>query len=92
VYPPFPESYLRLRDRAILTEHRDRILACRDHGRELPTFPEGHIIGGLDNTWHDTAEGVLGNWMGKIYQLTNSDRRLPFMDGVDLRDPLGLGW
>jgi homoserine O-succinyltransferase/O-acetyltransferase len=91
-YPPFPENYLRLRDRAILTEHRDRILACRDHGRESPSFPEGHLVGGLDNTWHDTAEGVLGNWMGKIYQLTNSDRRLPFMDGVDLRDPLGLGW
>jgi len=28
--------------------------------------------------------------MGKIYQLTNIDRRVPFMDGVDPRDPLGL--
>jgi homoserine O-succinyltransferase len=91
-YPPFPERYIGLRDRAILEEHRDRILAARDQGREPPPFPERHIVPRLDNTWHDTAEGVVGNWMGKIYQLTNSDRRLPFMDGVDPRDPLGLGW
>jgi homoserine O-succinyltransferase len=62
-----------------------------DQGREPPQVPEELIAAGLDNTWHDTAEGVLGNWMGKIYQLTNSDRCLPFMDGVDPGDPLGLG-
>ena len=90
-YPPFPESYIRLRDRAILDEHRDRILSSRKHGNQLPKFPESHIIAGLDNTWHDTAAGVVGNWMGKIYQVTNSDRRLPFMDGVDPRNPLCLG-
>jgi homoserine O-succinyltransferase len=28
--------------------------------------------------------------MGKIYQLTHSDRRLPFMEGIDPQDPLGL--
>lgn len=91
-YPPFPESYIRLRDRAILDEHRDRIFSARDHGREPPPFPEKHIVPGLDNTWHDTAEGVVGNWVGKIYQITNSDRRLPFMEDVDPQDPLGLGW
>ena len=32
----------------------------------------------------------MGNWMGLIYQVTNSDRKLPFMDGVDPNDPLGL--
>ena len=89
-YPPFPENYIGGRDRAILAEHRDRVLRSLDHGREPPAFPEGHIVAGLDNTWHDTAEGVVGNWMGKIYQLTNIDRRVPFMDGVDPRDPLGL--
>jgi homoserine O-succinyltransferase len=90
-YPPFPESYIGVRDRAILDEHRDRIFASRDHGREPPVFPEHHIVPNLDNTWHDTAEGVVGNWMGKIYQLTHSDRRLPFMEGVDPRNPLGSG-
>jgi homoserine O-succinyltransferase len=32
----------------------------------------------------------MGNWMGVIYQLTHSDRRLPFMPGVDPADPLRL--
>lgn len=89
-YPPFPEHYLGIRDRAILDEHRERVLSSRRAGREPPEFPERHIVPGLDNTWHDTAEGVVGNWMGKIYQLTNSDRRIPFMGGVDPRNPLGL--
>ena len=91
-YPPIPENYVRLRDRAILEEHRDRILAALDSGRKPPELPEDRIAAGLDNTWHDTAEGVVGNWVGKIYQLTHSDRRLPFMDGVNPRDPLGLDW
>jgi homoserine O-succinyltransferase/O-acetyltransferase len=88
-YPPFPENYIRLRDRAILEEHRARILAARDRGQAAPKVPEGRIAPSLDNTWHDTAEGVLGNWMGVIYQITHSDRRLPFMPGVDPSDPLG---
>jgi len=91
-YPPFPQNYIRCKDSAILEEHRDRILASLDRGREPTAIPEQRIAAGLNNTWHDTAEGVVGNWMGKIYQLTNSDRRLPFMDGVDPRNPLGLVW
>jgi len=90
-YPPFPEHYIGLRDQAILDEHRERVCAARDKGRELPPFPETHIVPGLDNTWHDTAAGVVGNWMGKIYQVTNNDRSLAFMEGVDPRDPLDLG-
>ncbi|CAD7853803.1 MAG: Homoserine O-succinyltransferase (EC 2.3.1.46) [Olavius algarvensis Gamma 1 endosymbiont] len=90
-YPPFPEHYIGSRGRAILDEHRERISAARNSGREPPPFPDAHIIPGLDNTWHDTAAGVVGNWMGKIYQVTNNDRSLAFMEGVDPRDPLGLG-
>jgi len=89
-YPPFPEHYIGLRDRDMLDEHRGRLLAAIDQGRKLPEMPEVRIAPGLDNTWHDTAEGVVGNWMGKIYQLTHSDRRLPFMKGIDPEDPLGL--
>jgi homoserine O-succinyltransferase len=91
-YPPFPENYIRLRDRAILEEHRDRVIGALDRGEEPPQVPESHVLGGLDNTWHDTAEGVLGNWVGQIYQITNIKRRLPFMEGVNPKDPLGLGW
>jgi homoserine O-succinyltransferase len=53
-------------------------------------FPEALVAGRLDNTWHDTAEAVVGNWMGAVYQVTHSDRRIPFMAGVDPADPLGL--
>ncbi len=91
-YPPFPENYFGLQSRAILDEYHERILDAMDRGREPPSFPEGHLTARLHNTWHDTAEGVVANWMGLIYQVTNNDRTLPFMSDVDPRDPLGLGW
>jgi homoserine O-succinyltransferase len=28
--------------------------------------------------------------MGLIYRVTHNDRRIPFMDGIDPTDPLGL--
>ena len=42
------------------------------------------------NTWHDTAEGIVANWIGLVYQLTHEQRKLPFMEGVDPDDPLGI--
>ncbi len=89
-YPPFPEHYFNSRSRAILEEYRDRTTTARKQGRPPLDFPEHLIIGDLDNTWHDTAEAVINNWMGKVYQLTNDDRRLPFMAGIDPENPLGL--
>ena len=44
----------------------------------------------LDNTWRDTAKAVFNNWLGCIYQVTDQDRRKPFMDHVDPDNPLGL--
>ncbi|MBK1718307.1 homoserine O-succinyltransferase MetA [Thiocystis violacea] len=90
-YPPFPDSYFGLQARAILDEHRGHILAALEQGREPPLFPERLITAGLHNTWHDTAEGVIGNWMGLVYQVTNNERTRTFMSGVDPDDPLGLG-
>jgi len=90
-YPPFPDNYFGVQAQAILDEYRNRLRAARDSGDELPAFPESLVAGALDNTWHDTAEAIVGNWIGKIYQVTNNDRRLPFMDGVDPNNPLGLG-
>ena len=91
-YPPFPEHYFGLQSRAILDEHEARVRRARDRREVAPAFPEALIVGRLDNTWHDSAEGVMGNWMGLIYQVTHNDRKLPFMEHVDPRDPLGLGW
>lgn len=89
-YPPFPDNYLKTKEKAVLNEYRQLLDEAKDKGNELPEFPEKLISPRLGNTWHDTAESVVGNWMGLVYQLTNSDRRLPFMDGVDPKNPLGL--
>ncbi len=89
-YPPFPDNYFRPRARAILDEHRARLLAWRSGGEDLPELPEKLLSPLLDNTWHDTAEAVVGNWMGLVYQVTHRDRKRPFMEGIDPTDPLGL--
>ncbi|EIC23482.1 homoserine O-succinyltransferase MetA [Thiorhodovibrio frisius] len=89
-YPPFPEHFFNLKAKAILREHRDLVDRYLDRGRSPPEFPEARIAAGLDNTWHDSAEGVVGNWMGLIYRVTHNDRCIPFMDSVDPSDPLKL--
>ncbi len=89
-YPPFPENYFTLKSQGILEEYGERLRAAKSQRAPLPEFPESLLAGQLDNTWHDTAEAVINNWVGKVYQVTNNDRRLPFMEGVDPADPLGL--
>ena len=89
-YPPFPEHYLHPRQKAVLDEYRERLARSRDAIEAAPEFPEDLLTPGLENTWHDTGEAIVGNWMGLVYQLTHSDRRRPFMEGVDPADPLGL--
>ncbi|MGQ0658250.1 MAG: homoserine O-succinyltransferase MetA [Chromatiales bacterium] len=88
-YPPIPENYFRPQAQAILEEHADRVREARRRRLSPPEMPEDLIVPHLDNTWHDTAEAVLNNWIGKVYQLTNIDRRKPFAEGVDPRRPLG---
>jgi homoserine O-succinyltransferase len=87
-YPPFPENVFSRKAAAILDEYQHMLRRALDRGREPPSFPEERIAAGLDNTWRDTAEGVVGNWLGLIYRVTNNDRRIPFMDWVDPDDPL----
>ena len=89
-YPPFPENYFTPQIQAVLTEHKGQVLSALDKSREPPELPETLIVPALDNTWHDTAEAVLNNWLGRVYQITNMDRKLPFQEGVDPDDPLGL--
>lgn len=89
-YPPFPDNYLGTFDKAILNEYRLRCEQAGHYNLECPEFPEHLISEHIDNTWHDTAVEVVGNWMGLIYQLTHKDRHLPFMEGIDLENPLNL--
>ena len=90
VYPPFPSNYFSLQTQAIFNEYKTKVINNKNSTDDLDPFPEELILNQLDNTWHDTAEAVLNNWIGKIYQITNSDRKLLFMDEVDQENPLGL--
>jgi homoserine O-succinyltransferase len=88
--PPFPDHYLARHEQAILLEWRDRLSLAAATGAVLPVFPEELVAGNIDNTWHDTAEAVIGNWMGCMYQVTHRERSKPFMEGIDPNDPLGI--
>ena len=96
-YPPFPDNYFDDHCRALLNEFQisienavsDKSATDGVDSVDLPDFPENRLLARLHNTWHDSGEAVVGNWIGHVYQLTHSDRRLPFMDGIDPDDPLG---
>ncbi|MCP3870179.1 MAG: homoserine O-succinyltransferase [Gammaproteobacteria bacterium] len=90
-YPPFPEHFFREREKAILDEYRVHLLDAMTSLGALPGFPDQLVFERLDNTWHDTAEGIVSNWIGLVYQITHHDRKLPFMEGIDPKDPLGIG-
>ncbi|MCU7817092.1 MAG: homoserine O-succinyltransferase [Candidatus Thiodiazotropha sp. (ex Rostrolucina anterorostrata)] len=89
-FPPFPENYFTRRNQAVFNEYRERLDLAKVNGDKMPEFPEALVIDTLDNTWHDTAEGVIGNWIGLVYQVTHHVRNIPFMHGIDPRNPLGL--
>lgn len=89
-YPPFPKNYFSLKVQAMLDEYKDQMIHAQNKGLPLPEFPESLITSHVDNTWHDTAEAVLNNWIGNVYQITNNSRQLPFMEDIDPHDPLGL--
>ncbi len=89
-YPPQPENYLGLRETAIFDEYAYRLRQAMREGQPLPEFPEALVMKCIDNSWHDTAEAVVANWIGLVYQVTHRERHLPFMEGVDPEDPLNL--
>ncbi len=89
-YPPFPENYFDEEAQHILNEYQKHVEYAKDNQLELDEFPEQSVVNLLDNTWRDTAKAVFNNWLGKVYQITNLDRRLPFMAGIDPKNPLGL--
>jgi homoserine O-succinyltransferase len=90
LFAPLPEHYLGQFEAAILREYQYRVESARENGEEPPKFPEALILEKIDNTWHDSACSVVGNWMGLIYQITHKDRKIPFMEGVDEDNPLNL--
>ena len=89
-YPPFPENYFSLQSQASLDEYKTHVINAKQDIQDIPAFPEELISSKLDNTWHDTAEAIINNWIGKVYQITNMDRKKPFQDGIDPENPLNL--
>lgn len=89
-YPPFPENYFSLQSQASLDEYKTYVINAKQNNQDIPAFPEELISSKLDNTWHDTAEAIINNWIGKVYQITNMDRKKPFQDGIDPENPLSL--
>ena len=89
IYPPFPANYFDMFSQALLQEYELLVRAAMSDGKEIPIFPEPQLMPRLHNSWHDSGEAVVGNWVGLVYQMTSADRNKPFMDGVDPADPLG---
>jgi len=89
-YPPFPENYFNKTVRQIFSDYETETRNAKQTGQTLAEFPENLVLEHIDNTWRDTAKAVFNNWLGKIYQITNQDRRLPFMEGIDPNNPLNL--
>ncbi len=89
-YPPFPVNYFDAYTQAIFNEYKYHLIKALDDAKTPPDFPEALVLDHIDNSWHDTASAIMANWMGLTYQITHMDRKLPFMDGIDPNDPLGL--
>jgi homoserine O-succinyltransferase len=88
--PPHPENYFGAEAARIDKVYLSEAMAFREKGEPNPPFPEAELDPYLDNTWGDTGKALFNNWLGLVYQLTDSDRHIPFMPGIDPRDPLGL--
>jgi homoserine O-succinyltransferase len=89
-YPPYPEHYFDSEGQTLLADYAEHVKNAKAKGLVLDRMPEDQIIPHLDNTWRDTAKAVFNNWLGKVYQITNEDRNLPFMEGINPANPLDL--
>lgn len=88
-YPPYPDHYFSEKDRRLLDAYaevvksqRERLVTSDDAGN----FPENDLR--VDNTWRDAGRMVFSNWLGTVCQITDHDRRKPFVKGVDPNRPI----
>ena len=89
--PPYPEHYFSDDAKKIATAF---VAACDKADRNvarIPEFPETDLSQHVHNTWSDTGKAMVNNWLGLVYQLTNRDRKLQFMPGIDPDNPLQIG-
>jgi homoserine O-succinyltransferase len=88
--PRIPEHYLSRAGEALAATHIEAVIQARADGKTSLPFPEDELLDFADNTWGDTGRAIVNNWLGLVYQLTNLDRKLQFMPGVDPHDPLDI--
>lgn len=89
-YPPFPENYFAPEAIAILEAYKQEVVSAKSSGQAMPEFPEVRVRPYVENTWTDTGKAMFNNWLGLVYQLTDRNRKKPFMPGLDPNDPLNL--
>ena len=88
--PRYPEHYFPGEAVAIAETFMKASEQALASGGEVPEFPEDDLTTYVANTWGDTGKAIVNNWLGLVYQLTNLDRKLQFMPGIDPDDPLQL--
>ena len=88
--PRFPENYFSAAAGNIASTYLQKASDARACSKALPAFPDEELEALVNNTWGDTGKAIVNNWLGMVYRVTNLDRRLQFMDGIDPDDPLGL--
>jgi homoserine O-succinyltransferase len=88
--PEYPEHYFSTEAMQLASTYLAAAGEAVRAGRSLPPFPADALEALVDNTWGDTGKTIVNNWLGLVYQVTNLDRKLQFMPGVDPRDPLQL--
>ena len=88
--PPYPDHFFSGQAKRVAEQFLVQAQHASAQRKEIPGLLEEELESILDNTWGDTAKAVVNNWLGLVYKLTNLDRKLQFMEGVDPDNPLGL--
>jgi len=88
--PPHPENYLSAKAADIANDYLQRSKATLINTGDLPDFPDNELGQFANNTWSDVGELFFENWLRLVDQVTNTNRQLPFKDGIDPEDPFQL--
>ena len=88
--PPYPDHFFSGQAKRVAEQFLEQALQGSAERKVISGLLEEELENLLDNTWGDTAKAVVNNWLGLVYKLTNLDRKLQFMEGVDPNNALGL--
>jgi len=88
--PPYPENYLSAEAIEVANRYIEETTIALRNQNPLPEFPEKEMEVHVANTWRDTGEAIVSNWLKLVFELANIDRRLQFARGIDPTNPLQL--